>query len=59
MTVDRWTWVSRERAIAHWERVLVTKGLPMISYRAAEEALVTLRGQAEDGVPKREPGEDG
>lgn len=58
MTQDLRTGVSREQAVAHWRKVLATRGLPPISYQYAREALAMLRA-ADEFLATREPGEEG
>lgn len=47
--------VTREYAIAHWQKVMESKGLPPISYEFAREALGVLRAEPVE----REPGVEG
>lgn len=57
MTHDIRTTVTRKKAVAHWERVLTTDGLPPISYEFAREALAVLKASHEF-LATREPGEE-
>lgn len=51
---------TRERVVAHWEKILATPQLPPLSHEFARAALSVLRGfEKSIEEPIREPGAEG